>query len=434
MLEDIINIVFAGHVDHGKSTLVGRIFYECGQIPDQMFERLQRHADAVGKSSFHFAFYTDSTLEERQRGISIEVAYKGFERNGRRYNIIDVPGHKDFIKNMISGTAEADIAVLVIDAKETSNSGAAPQTREHLLILRALGIENMIVAVNKMDTVGYSEESFELCKMEIEHFCERIQYSFKEDIRFIPISALYGDNVAQHTENPSWYQGPTLLEVLDSIPKPERPVEKPLRMPILRTFSVTGIGTVVAGRIETGTIQPKDEVVITPYPGVGVIQAEIKSIEWQHKSVDSAAAGDDVGVLLTKQEKGFAARKVKKGSVLASPVNPPRAAGRFKAEIMLVDHPSGIRAGYVPYLHVHQAAMPCSISEIVTAWDPQGEEKKLDDDTLLKNGDTAVVWIVPTKPLVIEEANVNPRLGNFILRDGRTVAIGKCLEVELADI
>lgn len=433
MSKEMINLVFAGHVDHGKSTLVGRIFYECGQIPERVLDRLKRHATAVGKPSFHFAFFTDTKLDERQRGISIEVAYKGFETDVRRYNIIDAPGHRDFVKNMITGAAEADAAVLVIDAKETSSSGAAPQTREHLILLKALGIESLLVAVNKMDTVDYDEEAFELCKLEIEHFCERIQYSAGVNATYVPISALHGDNVAKHSQNLLWYQESPLLEILDSIPLQVRPVECPLRMPILRAFSVPGVGSVVAGKIETGRLVPGDNVVIAPYPGTRIARAEVKSIEWQHTQVTSASAGDDVGVLLTKQEKGFVSRQIKKGAVLGSPTNPPRVAQRFKAEIMVVDHPTGIRAGYAPYIHVHQAAMPCSISEILSAWDSQGQEKCVDDENKLNNGDTAVVWIVPHKPLVIERASDISRLGRFVLRDGHTVATGLCLEVEYCE-
>ena len=206
MAKKMINLAFVGHVDHGKSTLVGRLFYECGYISPQMLERLKRHAAAVGKSTFHFAFFTDNSLEERQRGISVQTSYKGFETDSRRYNIIDAPGHKDFVKNMISGTTEADVAILVVDAKETSTNGAAPQTREHLVLLKALDIGKLIVAVNKMDTIGFEQEAFELCKMETEYFCKGIQYQAGIDALYVPISALNGDNVVKCSENLAWYE------------------------------------------------------------------------------------------------------------------------------------------------------------------------------------------------------------------------------------
>lgn len=430
MAKEMMNLVFAGHVDHGKSTIIGRIFYERGYISDRTLDRLERHAKAVGKSTFHFAFFMDKSLEERQRGISIETSYRGFETDSRRYNIIDAPGHKDFVKNMISGAVEADVAILVVDAKETSTNGAAPQTKEHLVLLKALGIDKLIVAVNKMDTIGFEQEAFDLCKMEIEHFCERVQYQAGIDAVYVPTSALLGDNVDKLSQRLPWYEDKTLLNILDSVELPSRSIDLPLRMPILRTFSVPGVGSIVAGRIETGQVSQGGKVVIVPYPGTGIAKAEVKSIQWQNKEVDSACAGDDVGVLLTKQEKGFVVRQVKKGTILGSLMDSPRSCRRFKAEVVVTDHPTGIRAGYCPYLHVHQVAMPCQISEVLTAWNLQGEEKQVDAENRLVNGDTAVVWIETEKSLVIELASKYPRLGRFVLRDGATVATGLCLEVD----
>jgi elongation factor 1-alpha len=426
----MINLVFAGHVDHGKSTLVGRIFYERGQIAERHLDRLKRHAAAIGKPNFFFAFFTDTKLDERERGISIEVAFRGLETDCRKFNIIDVPGHKDFIKNMISGTVEADAAVLVIDAKDTVSAGAAPQTREHLILLKALRIDDIIVAVNKMDMVGYDREAFEQSKLEIQCFCETILYHPGNSVAFVPISGLLGDNITRSSENMPWYEGPALLDLLNLLPQPAQLVDLPLRMPILRTFSVSGAGPVVAGKIETGQVKPGDSIVIVPYPGVGGMRAEVKSIEWQHKRALSASAGDDVGILLSKSEKGFLSRMVKKGAMVGSVEYPPQIAKKFRAEIMVVNHPSGIRAGYSPHIHVHQAAMPCTITEIVSAHDANGEEKRVTGENRLTNGDTAIVWITPHKPLVIESASKFSRLGSFVLRDGRTAIIGTCLEVE----
>jgi len=428
MPKEMVNLVFAGHVDHGKSTLVGRIFYERGEISDQMLQRLERHAEAVGKGTFHFAFFLDTSLEERRRGITVETSYKGFETESRRYNIIDAPGHKDFVKNMITGASEADAAVLVVDAKETSTSGAAPQTREHIVLLNALGIDRLVVAVNKMDTVAYDRESFDLCKMEIEHFCEKMRYEAGQAATYVPISGLLGENISKPSQHLPWHDGKPLLAVLDSLELPERPIHLPLRMPILRAFSVPGVGSVVAGRIETGAVRPGDRVVVAPYPGTGVASGEVKSIQWQHVDVESASAGDDVGIMMTKLERGFVARQVKKGAVLGVPADPPRACRRFKAEVLVVDHPTGIKAGYTPYLHVHQAAMPCRIVNVILARDAHGEAKKIDDESRLKDGDSAVVWIETDKPLVIEPVAKCPRLGRFVLRDGRTVATGLCIE------
>ncbi len=434
MTKDVINLVIAGHVDHGKSTLVGRIFLDSGLISERMLARMKRHAEAVGKRTFYLAFLTDEGLEERQRGLSIETSFKGFETERRRYNIIDAPGHRDFVKNMISGASEADVAVLVVDVGVSANAGLAPQTREHLILLQAMGIERLVVALNKMDAVHYDSEMFELARLEVSDFCEQLGYSAGVQADFVPVSALNGDNVSICSAKTPYYEGPPLLDLLDGIPPIPRPIELPLRMPILRTFAVPGVGSVVAGKIETGQVAPGDSVVIAPYPGTGLTRAEVKSIEWQHQSVDAAQAGDDVGVLLTKQEKGFVSRQVKKGAVMGSPGASPRAVSRFKAQILVVDHPNGFGERYAPYLHVHQAAMPCSIEQILSASNIEGTpmtpEEASDGRIRLVNGCSAVVWVRSQKPLVIEPASRFPRLGRFVLRDGRTVATGLCLEVE----
>jgi len=426
----MINLVIAGHVDHGKSTLVGRLFYELGKIPERTMERFRRQAEAVGKGSFYLAFFTDRSLEERKRGISVETAFVGLETETKRFNIIDAPGHRDFVKNMITGAAEADAALLVVDAASTGSGGLAPQTREHLNILNALGITSLIVAVNKIDVAEFSQEVFDYCELEVQDFLRQIGFHVDDTVPWIPTSAFLGDNVTQHSERMPWYRGPTVLEALERLSQPPRAYDLPLRMPILRTFSVSGVGSVVAGKIETGQVRPGQVVVIAPYPGSGLARAEVRSIEWQHQTVDLGRAGDDVGVLLTKQDKGFVARQVKKGAVMGDPGDPPREVRRFRADLIVLDHPSGIRRGYAPYLHVHQAAMPCSVEEIIEARNPRGEPKVVDDDTRLVSGDRALVWIRPHKPLVVETFRKIPSLGRFVLRDGGTVAAGTCLQVE----
>lgn len=432
-MKPVINLVFAGHVDHGKSTLVGRLLYELGKIPEQTLVRLRRHAEALGKETFYFAFYTDRSLEERQRGISIEVAFLGFETENRRFNIIDAPGHKDFVKNMITGATEADAAVLVVDTEATANRGLQPQTKEHLILLDALGIEQLIVALNKMDVVEYSSDAFEYTRLELQEFLEQNNYTFQGDIPYIPISAYHGENITKPSAKTPWYHGPTLLDTLDALREPLRIVDRPLRMPLLRAFNVPGIGAVLAGKIESGRIQLGDRVVVVPYPGAGMAGGEVKSIEWQHRPVDVARAGDDVGILLTRVDRGFVARQVKKGSIVASPQDPPKEVELFKARLVVIDQPHGIREGYAPYLHCHQAALPCSLLEIEGVLDQETGMPKEKPDAL-NNGDMANVWIRPHKPLVIEEFNKMPKLGRFVLRDGRTVAAGICLETELTQL
>jgi len=428
MTKPVINLVFAGHVDHGKSTLVGRLFYELGLISEQEMKRLERHAHALGKESFKYAFFTDKSLEERRKGISIEVGFKGFETEKKRFNIIDAPGHKNFVKNMITGASMGDVGILVVDVNTTYEKGIQAQTREHLLLLYNLGIEQVLIVLNKMDTANYSKSVYEGTKQQLTSLIEKIGARLKPKSNFIPISALYGENITEPSDKMPWYSGPTFIEALDLLQEPPRLEDKPLRMPILRTFTSISAGTVIAGKVESGTINTGDTVVIVPYPGRGKISGEVRSIEWQHKRIDKAGPGEDVGILLGRLEKGFVARQVKKGYVVGDVNDPPVEVEKFKANLIVLDHPTSIRKGYSPYLYCHQAALPCSIIEIEKRFNPRSGEKEENPERLVK-GDSAVVWIKPLKPLVIEEISKIPKLSRFILRDGITVAAGICLKV-----
>ncbi len=426
----MINLVFAGHVDHGKSTLVGRLFYELGLISEQEMTRLERHAHALDKGSFKYAFFTDKSLEERERGISVEVGFKGFETKKRRFNVIDAPGHKDFTKNMITGASMGDAAILVADANTTYEKGVQTQTREHLLLLYTLGIEQVLIVLNKMDTANYAESVYAATKERLAGLIEQIGAKLKpeQDSNFIPASALYGENITKPSEKMPWYNGPTFVEALDALQEPLRLEDKPLRMPILRTFRAMRAGTVVAGKVECGTVSTGDTVVIVPYPGRGKISGEVRSLEWQHKRIDKAGPGEDIGILLGRLEKGFVARQVKKGYMVGDADNPPVAVEKFKANLFVLDHSSSIREGYSPYLYCHQAALPCSILEIEKSFNPRTGEVKEEKPEQLVKGDSAIVWIRPQKPLVIEEIRNIPKLSRFVLREGTTVAAGICLE------
>lgn len=429
ILLKMINVVFTGHIDHGKSTLIGRIFHEYGVLSTKIMDRLGRHAKALGKFSSRFAFFTDTRLDERERGISIDLSFKSLETPKNKLTIIDAPGHTKYTKNLISGIAAADASVLVIDTKETVSKGLAPQTVEHLILLKALGIESLIVAVNKIDTVDYDQDFYEHCKLEIEKFCNKIRYDTGTIISFVPVSAIDGDNVLKLSEKTSWYKGPSLMDSMDSIGIPAFNTNFPLRMPILRTFNVRGVGTVLSGKIEMGQVKSGDQVAIVPYPGSVATRVKVKSIQRQSRKIDSASLGDYVGVLITKQEKGFMARMVKKGAILCSFSSQPHIAGNFIAEVEVVDHPAGISVGYTPYIHVHQAAMPCRITKILSINNIPTIKDNVEQKVKINKGDTAIVRIKPLKPLVIEPVLEIPRLGKFALRDGRTVAVGKCLRI-----
>lgn len=412
-----LNVVFIGHVDHGKSTTVGRLLLDTGAIDARIIEQYRKEAAEKGKATFEFAWVMDRLKEERERGVTIDVAHKEFESSKYYITIIDAPGHRDFVKNMITGTSQADAAVLVVSAKE----GVQEQTREHIFLSRALGVLQMIVAVNKMDatTPPYSQEAFNAVKGEVEKLLKSVGY---KDIPFVPISGYVGDNVVKPSPNMSWYNGPTLVQAFDSLKLPEKPIDKPLRIPIQDVYSITGIGTVPVGRVETGVLNVNDQVIFMPANKTG----EVKSIEMHHQPLPKAEPGDNIGFNV----RGISKNDIKRGDVCGKPDNPPTVVQEFTAQIVILNHPSVISPGYTPVFHAHTAQVACTITEIVKTLDPRTGGTKQEKPDFIKTGDVAIVKVTPTRPMVIEKSSEIPQLGRFAVRDmGITVAAGLCLDV-----
>ncbi|MBU1703963.1 MAG: elongation factor 1-alpha, partial [Nanoarchaeota archaeon] len=304
-----INIVFIGHVDHGKSTTVGRLLYDSGNIDEQQMRKLKEKAEELGKGGFEFAFVMDNLKEERERGVTIDLAHKKFESAKYYFTIIDAPGHKDFIKNMITGASQADVGVLVVAA----NDGVNAQTREHVFLSKTLGVNQIIIAVNKMDISGveYSEQRFNKVKEDVSNLLKTVGYK-PDQIPFIPIASLMGDNVAKKSDKMPWYTGPTLLEVMDQIKEPEKPTTLPMRMPIQDVYNITGIGVVPVGRVETGILKVGDKIMAMPGREGKGVPGEVKSIEMHHEQMQQAEPGDNVGLNI----RGFGKKDIARGDVL----------------------------------------------------------------------------------------------------------------------
>lgn len=412
-----VNLVFIGHVDHGKSTLVGRLLYDSGALPEQEYRKLEAEAKAVGKGTFAFAFAMDNLKEERERGVTIDVSYKKFEGKKNNFTIIDAPGHKDFIKNMITGTSQADAAVLVIAAKE----GVMAQTKEHAFLSQVMGLKNLIVAVNKMDEVKYEEAKFNEVKEAATKLLKGVGYK-DEQLKFIPVSAWVGDNVAKKSEKMTWYKDKILIDALDELVAPKPPTEKALRLPVQDVYNIKGVGLVPVGRVETGIMKPGDKVVIEPSGASG----EVKTVEMHHEQLPQAVPGDNVGFNIRGLGKGDVAR----GDVIGPASDPPTVAKEFEAQIVVLSHPTAIPVGYTPVFHLHTAQLSCRISEILKKLDPKTGQTKEENPKFLKTGDAAIVKIVPTKPVVVEEYKKFPQLGRFAIRDmGQTVAAGMVTKV-----
>jgi elongation factor 1-alpha len=411
------NLAIIGHVDHGKSTLVGRLLYETGSVPEHIIEQHKEEAEEKGKGGFEFAYVMDNLAEERERGVTIDIAHQEFDTDEYYFTIVDTPGHRDFVKNMITGASQADNAVLVVGADD----GVQPQTQEHVFLARTLGINELIVAVNKMDAVDYDENRYREVVTEVRDLLNQVQFD-TEDASFIPISALEGDNVVERSGNMEWYDGRLILEALNDLDEPEPPTDAPLRLPIQDVYTISGIGTVPVGRVETGVLNTGDNVSFQPSD----VSGEVKTIEMHHEEVPEAQPGDNVGFNV----RGVGKDDIHRGDVCGPADDPPTVAETFTAQIVVMQHPSVITAGYTPVFHAHTAQVACTMESIDQKIDASSGEVEEENPDFIQSGDAAVITVRPQKPLSLEPSSEIPELGSFAVRDmGQTIAAGRVLEV-----
>jgi len=421
-VKEHVNLVVIGHVDAGKSTTTGHLIYKCGGIDKRTIEKFEKEAAEMGKGSFKYAWVLDKLKAERERGITIDIALWKFESVKFSFTVIDAPGHRDFIKNMITGTSQADIAILVV-ASGTGEfeAGIAKdgQTREHALLAFTLGVKQIIVGVNKMDdkSVNYSEARFNEIKDEVSGFLAKVGFKPKK-IKFVPISGWTGDNMIEKSSNTPWYKGPCLLEALDQVKPPKRPSDKPLRLPLQDVYKIGGIGTVPVGRVETVIIKPGMVVQIAP----SGVTTEVKSVEMHHESLPQASPGDNVGFNV----KNVSVKEIRRGNVASDSKNDPAVGCKsFEAQVIVLNHPGEIRAGYAPVLDCHTAHIACKFSTINTKMDRRSGKILEESPKFVKSGDACMVTMVPSKQMCVESFQEYPPLGRFAVRDMRqTVAVG----------
>lgn len=423
-----LNIVFIGHVDHGKSTTVGRLLLDSGHIEQHVIDKNEKMASDAGKAGFGLAYVMDGLKEERARGITIDVAHKEFFTPNYYYTVIDAPGHRDFVKNMITGASQADAAVLLCAA----NDGVNAQTKEHAFLARVLGVKQLIVHVNKMDISGvdWSEDKYKAACNEVNQLLKMAGFK-PDDVPKIPASSLNGDNVFHKSENCPWWSGnefngkkvTTLFEAIDAVQLPDKPIDKPLRLPIQDVYKISGIGTVPVGKIETGVLNAGKTVTFNPSQK----SAEVKSIEMHHTMVDKAEPGDNVGFNV----RGLAATDIRRGDVAGYTDNEPsfvRHDETFVGQIQLMDIPKAVSVGYSPVFHAHTAQVAVRFQELLEKTNKAGKEA---NPSFLKTGDACLIRFQPTKPMAIEEMSVFPELSRFAIRDmGKTVAAGVCMKIE----
>uniref|UniRef100_G3Q204 Elongation factor 1-alpha n=1 Tax=Gasterosteus aculeatus aculeatus TaxID=481459 RepID=G3Q204_GASAC len=435
-----INIVVIGHVDSGKSTTTGHLIYKCGGIDKRTIEKFEKEAAEMGKGSFKYAWVLDKLKAERERGITIDISLWKFETSKYYVTIIDAPGHRDFIKNMITGTSQADCAVLIVAAgvgEFEAGISKNGQTREHALLAYTLGVKQLIVGINKMDSTepNYSQKRYEEIVKEVSTYIKKIGYN-PDTVPFVPISGWNGDNMLEPSPNMTWFKGwrinrkdgnasgTTLLEALDAIHPPTRPTAKPLRLPLQDVYKIGGIGTVPVGRVETGVLKPAMVVTFAPVN----VTTEVKSVEMHHEALDEALPGDNVGFNV----KNVSVKDIRRGNVAGDSRNdPPQEAASFTSQVIILNHPGQISAGYAPVLDCHTAHIACKFAALKEKIDRRSGKKLEDNPKALKSGDAAIVDMIPGKPMCVESFAEYPPLGRFAVRDMRqTVAVGVIKGVE----
>jgi len=416
-----MNVIFVGHVDAGKSTIVGRMLFDTGAVSEQEMTKLRQEAEKHGKIGFEFAYVMDKIKEERERGVTIDLAYRKILTQKYQITIIDAPGHRDFVKNMITGASQADCAFLVIAAP----AGVQPQTTEHLWLLRTMGVRSIAVAINKMDAVEYKEDRFNKVKKEVGELLHGVGIN-PETTPFLACSGLKGDNVAKKSDKMPWYKGPTVLEQFDQFPPSKLPTDLPMRMPVQDVYEITGIGTVPVGKIETGIMKVGQKVIVLPGRTGKGIEGEVKSIEMHHEGLSEGIAGDNVGINI----RGVGKKDIARGDVICDAAKPSNVVEEFIATVTVINHQTVLAKGYTPVFHVHTAQVPCQFVELIEQIDPRTGEVIKKSPDFLKNGDSAKVRIKPQGNLCLETQKENPFMSRFAVRDaGSTVAAGICTEI-----
>ncbi|HUS78488.1 MAG TPA: translation elongation factor EF-1 subunit alpha [Patescibacteria group bacterium] len=422
-----LNLIIIGHVDHGKSTSIGHLFYDAGAISEKVIKDFEAEAKALGKESFKYAWVLDKLKEERERGLTIDLAFYKLESDKHFFTVIDSPGHRDFVKNMVTGASQADGAVLFISAKRGEyEAGTNPggQTREHAFLAKTLGVDQIVVAVNKMDdpTVDWNETRYEEVKDGMVRLLRMVGYN-PDKIHFVPTSGWTGDNLVNKSDKMPWYKGPTILEALDEFTQPPKPADKPLRIPVQEVYSIRGVGTVPVGKVETGVLKMDQTVVFMPSGERG----EVKSIETHYTRMNEAGPGDNIGFNV----KGIPRDKIKRGDVAGATSDIPKVAKAFNGRIFVIHHPTAIAVGYTPVIHIHTAQMAVRFDKLLLKIDPRSGQTVEENPSYLRTGDAAVVRFVPLQPLACEKYTDFPQLGRFALRDmGTTIGAGVILEVE----
>ncbi|WFD03717.1 translation termination factor GTPase eRF3 [Malassezia obtusa] len=419
-----MNVVFVGHVDAGKSTLGGNLLYLTGMVDKRTLEKYEREAKELGRESWYLSWALDSTSQERAKGKTVEVGRAYFETDKRRYTVLDAPGHKSYVPNMIGGAAQADVAILVISARRgefETGFERGGQTREHAVLVKTAGVQRLVVVVNKMDdpTVNWDKERYDDILNKLSPFLKASGFNPKTDVTFIPVSAFSGANLKEKVaaDQCGWYEGPPLLDFLDSLSLGDRKLNESLKLPISEKYA--DMGTYVVGKLESGRIKKGDNLVLmpnrTPVEAVGIFSE-------QDDEVPAAISGDNVRIKL----KGVDLDEVQAGYVLTSPKDPVHVVSRFEAQLAILEHRNIICAGYSAVMHAHAMSEEVSLVELLHYYDKKTGKKSRRGPQFAKKGMKIIALVETNEPVCLERFKDYPQLGRFTLRDeGKTIAIGK---------
>lgn len=426
--KDHVSIIFMGHVDAGKSTMGGNILYLTGSVDKRTVEKYEREAKDAGRQGWYLSWVMDTNKEERSDGKTIEVGRAYFETEKRRYTILDAPGHKMYVSEMIGGASQADVGILVISARKgeyETGFEKGGQTREHALLAKTQGVNKMIVTINKMDdpTVNWSQERYDQCVKNLSNFLKAIGYNVKEDVIFMPVSGYSGAGLKDRV-NPKdcpWYSGPSLLEYLDTMSHMDRRINAPFMLPI--AAKMRDMGTIVEGKIESGHIRKGHSTLLMP----NKINVEIQNIYNETESeVDMAICGEQVKLRI----KGIEEEEISAGFVLTSPKNPIKNVTRFVAQIAIVELKSIMSAGFSCVMHVHTAIEEVTITRLLHKLEKGTNRKSKKPPAFAKKGMKIIAVVETEEPVCVETYQDYPQLGRFTLRDqGTTIAIGKIVKI-----
>ncbi len=407
-----LNLVVIGHIDHGKSTMMGALLIETGAVSEREARELEKLAKEFDRDSWSYAFVFDRLKEERARGITIDLAFRKFETKSRYFTIIDAPGHADFVKNMITGASQADAAILVVSGKKGEMEvgiAANGQTREHAYLAQTLGVKQLVVAINKADVYDYSEERFNECKQAVGDLLKSIGF---KNVNYIPTSGMAMDNLSKKSDKLAWYDGPTIIEAIDQFVLPEKPTGKPLRIPIQDSYQIKGTGVVPVGRVETGILKKGDKIIIMPTG----FEGEIRSIEMHHEEIPQAIPGDNIGFSI----RGITIEDASRGDCLGHPSDPPKVInpnGKWTGQIIVIWHPTALAQGYCPVVHAHTAQVAAKFVSLVKKLDQKTGAVIEDSPKFLKKNESAIVELQPIKKMCLEKYNDFPEMGRFAVRD-----------------